>query len=76
MGLSAAAAAVDKLIGSRVLQHRFFPLFMSTISPFTVVALNSSRVVERPLSPSPCDDEIQHVKKTSHVDIVDGRATE
>ena len=51
MGLS-AAAAVDKLIGSRVLQHRFFPLFMSTISPFTVVALNSSRVVGRPLSRS------------------------
>ena len=66
-----------------VLQHRlrFFvrgPLFMSNISPFTVVALNS-RIVRggRPLSlslplslsHSPCEsDEIQHVKKTSHVD--------
>ena len=52
---------------------------MSNISPFTVVALNS-RIVRRVVGPSPlrlppvppsppCEsDEIQHVKKTSHVE--------
>ena len=50
------------------------PLFMSNISPFTVVALNSGivrRSVPRPCPccRSPCEsDEIQHVKKTSHVE--------